>query len=331
MNLKNIFTPLFSLTILGFSVLAACSSEGNNDTYIAKTLSEPIVKNNVSDIPTRYKKAERIIAIGDLHGDFHAAVSALKLAGVINSTNHWVGGKTVVVQTGDQLDRGDGEKEITDLLENLAIEAKNAGGAIHVLNGNHEIMNVAQDLRYVTKEGFEDFSKLPGQNLEQPFLIKYPVIQRPRVAAFAPGGSYARILGKRNTIVVVGNVIFVHGGILPQYVKYGLEKINHDVQQWMTGQNPNFPAIVGREDSPVWSRLYSDNTDKNACSALDEALRNIPARYMVVGHTVQTQGINSACDGHVWRIDVGMSKFYGGPVQVLEIKDNQFKVLKSTK
>ena len=48
---------------------------------------------------------------------------------------------------------------------------------------------------------------------------------------------------------------------------------------------------------------------------------------MVVGHTVQKNGINAACDGRVWRIDVGMAAFYGGTVQVLEIRGDEIDVL----
>lgn len=46
---------------------------------------------------------------------------------------------------------------------------------------------------------------------------------------------------------------------------------------------------------------------------------------MVVGHTIQTRGINSACESRVVRVDVGMSHGCGdGPVEVLEVlKDGQ--------
>src|SRR4051812_18225065 len=85
---------------------------------------------------------ERIVAIGDLHGDVSALRAALRLAGAIDEAGKWIGGKLVVVQTGDQLDRGDDEPQILDLFQRLRIEAAAAGGAVHVLNGNHEVMNV---------------------------------------------------------------------------------------------------------------------------------------------------------------------------------------------
>ncbi len=49
---------------------------------------------------------------------------------------------------------------------------------------------------------------------------------------------------------------------------------------------------------------------------------------MVVGHTVQKDGVTSACGQHVWRVDVGMSRAYGGPIQVLEIEGSHVRPLR---
>src|SRR4051794_30279189 len=77
--------------------------------------------------------AERIIAIGDLHGDVSALRAALRLGGAIDDGGRWIGKKLVVVQTGDQLDRGDDEPQILELFARLRGEAEAAGGAVHVL------------------------------------------------------------------------------------------------------------------------------------------------------------------------------------------------------
>src|SRR5690606_2094045 len=98
--------------------------------------------------------SRRIVAIGDLHGDLQATRRALRLAGAIDAQDRWIGKELIVVQTGDQLDRGDEELAILKLLEALAPQAEAAGGRLHVLNGNHEIMNVELDFRYVTPLGF---------------------------------------------------------------------------------------------------------------------------------------------------------------------------------
>lgn len=119
----------------------------------------------VSDIPA----VPRIIVLGDIHGDWLALKSSLKLAGVTNHYNEWIGGQTHVVQVGDMVDRssrigqsqthaGNGiesndeksEKKILHHLLNLKAQARKAGGDVHMLLGNHELMNVAGDFRYVS-------------------------------------------------------------------------------------------------------------------------------------------------------------------------------------
>lgn len=98
--------------------------------------------------------AERVVAIGDLHGDLGAAKKALRAAGATDDRGAWIGGKLVVVQTGDQIDRGAEDREVLDLFERLKGEAARAGGELISLAGNHEIMNVQFDFRYVVPEAY---------------------------------------------------------------------------------------------------------------------------------------------------------------------------------
>ena len=89
----------------------------------------------------------------------HKTRRAFRLAGLIDLTDRWTGGETVAVQVGDILDRGDQEIEIFYFLERLQREAAAVGGALHVLNGNHETMNVAHHFRYVTPGGYHSFQR----------------------------------------------------------------------------------------------------------------------------------------------------------------------------
>jgi hypothetical protein len=256
--------------------------------------------------------APRIVAIGDLHGDLEATRKALRLAGAIDEHDRWVGGTLVVVQTGDVIDRGDDDRAVLDLLERLAQEAKAAGGALYTLAGNHELMNVAQDFRYVTRGSLPPFDALGG-----------------RANAFMPGGPYAKLLASRPLFMKVGDTVFVHAGILPKHVAYGLERMNDEVRAWMLGRRPVPPASVVAEDGPIWTRAYGYDPGPTECAQLDEVLRALGAKRMVVGHTPQEAGISSACDGRVFRIDVGMSRFYGGRVQVLDIQGDAVTPLRA--
>jgi hypothetical protein len=267
------------------------------------------------------------VAIGDLHGDLAATRVALKLAGAIDDKDHWAGKDLMVVQTGDQLDRGDDERAILDLLDRLTTEAKAADGAMVVLDGNHEVMNVSLDFRYATPGGLKDFAGIAGARLDDGRLQTVPEAERARAAAFLPGAPVARRLAARGIVAVVGDSVFVHGGVLPKHVRYGLDRMNREVSAWMEGAAPQAPSIVTGEDGPIWTRRYSAAPAEDDCRVLREALALVPAKRMVVGHTVQRGGISPACGEAVWRIDVGLSKFYEGKPEVLEITGDKVKVL----
>src|SRR3981081_2710206 len=92
---------------------------------------------------------ESIIAIADVHNDFDDFVAILRRTGLVDKQNHWIGGKTTFVQVGDLLDRGPKPREVMDLMRTLEKEAVQAGGRVVGLLGNHEMMNIMGDLRYV--------------------------------------------------------------------------------------------------------------------------------------------------------------------------------------
>lgn len=268
--------------------------------------------------------APRIIAIGDVHGDLLAARAALETAGVVDDNGQWIGDDTVVVQVGDQTDRGDEERAILDWFEALRAQATAVGGAFHPLIGNHEMMNVQLDLRYVTDGGFADFDDVPGEPPAE--LGPIDPAFRGRVMAFRPGGPYARVIAGHNAVLVVGETLFVHGGVLPAHIDYGLERLNREMQDWMRGDAPE-PLEVTGGLGPLWDRTFSDAPGPDECDLLTRVLAGVPVKRMVVAHTVQDT-INAACDGRVWRVDVGLAAYYGGPTEALEIRGDDVRVLR---
>ena len=268
---------------------------------------------------------ERLVAIGDLHGDLDHARRALRLAGAIDAHDRWIGGALVVVQTGDEIDRGDDDRTILDLVEELKKQATAAGGELIALLGNHEIMNASLDFRYVTAGGFAAFPVPPGDDAAASGAISR---ERGRAVAFSPGGPYAALLARRPLLAEVGGSIFVHGGVLPKHVTYGLDRMNDQLDDWLLGKRRDPPTVVVADDGPVWTRVYSGEDGQADCSSLSRTLGELGAKRMVVGHTVQHGGVNSACGGAVWRIDVGLSHYFGGPVEALEIRGDRVSVLR---
>jgi hypothetical protein len=279
-------------------------------------------------LPTRHPAPERLVAVGDLHGDLAATHRALRLAGAIGDGDRWIGGRLVLVQAGDQFDRGDGELAILDLFERLEAEAARAGGAVHVLNGNHEFMNVRGNMRYVTPGGFAAFAGMPGLDLGKAGLERFPEHERPRRVALAPGGPVALRLARRNVATIVGDSVFVHGGILPATAVYGIDRINEESRRWLRGELAEPPEVLLSRWGPVWSRHFSSAPDDADCALLARSLYLLRAARMVVGHTVQEGGPRPRCGGLVWCIDAGLSAHYGGPTAVLEIAGGEVRVLR---
>jgi hypothetical protein len=323
------------LNAVGFLLLTFAAGAACESSPTPKPASKPTATTTgetrpvIDDTSFRHPAAERIVAIGDLHGDVQATRAALRLAGALGADDHWAGGKLVVVQTGDQLDRGDDEPDILDLLERLSAEAMAAGGALHVLNGNHEVMNVEGDFRYVTPDGFRDYPSTDAAGLYVSTLERLPAEQRGRAAAFLPGEEVAKRLAKRPSIIQVGDNVFVHGGLLARHVRQGIGKINREIQEWMAAPSTKqAPSIATDQRGPLWLRVHGDGVPtETTCKDLETALDWLSAKRLVVGHTVQKQGINSACQGRVWRIDVGLARHYGGPSSVLEIVGERTRVI----
>mmetsp|Transcript_5973 Transcript_5973/g.12632 ORF Transcript_5973/g.12632 Transcript_5973/m.12632 type:complete len:585 (-) Transcript_5973:198-1952(-) len=315
------------------------------------------------EYPTRRKACRRIVAIGDVHGDLSAFLSVLRIAGLIPTPEQldeaisrvstddemedelmwdtWLGGDTVLVQVGDQLDRGDEERRVLHLLLSLREQARAAGGDVFALLGNHELMNAEADFRYVTSGGFAEFTRL-DEELEGLLGCEFDVdvistvsgmhpFMRTRALALLPGGPTAKLLSEFNVAVVVGSIAFVHGGLAPPHFGeqkdgYVIERLNRDTRRFLRGEpGARLPQILGDASSrsPVWMRDYSNpRPEEHHCNRLAETLQLMRADVMVVGHTPQALGINCACNGQVWRVDTGLSSAYGGVPECLEILDD---------
>ncbi len=333
-----------------------------------------------------FPKVPIIIAIGDLHGDLEATIKALKLGGVIsksipNNTRdinkiNWMGGKKVVVQLGDQIDRVRPNELINDLcpendselvhdegsdlkimllFSKLAGQAQKTGGAVYSILGNHELMNVDGDFRYVSPKEFREFGNYFKEKRSEDKSLPYGF--HSRKAAFCPGGSIAKHLASnRYSVLVVGSWLFVHGGISKTCAsRYLLKDINKSVKNWLNGdksyKNKSYINSIYHcdddENSPFWSRVFSDlhewndgvsTNDFNDTIKILNRNNKTNIKGMVVGHSPQfmyDKPLNGACDNRLWRVDVGMSRAFGEcdtknrKVQILVIKnDNQFFIIK---
>lgn len=195
----------------------------------------------------RYSGVERIVAFGDVHGAYDALIETLQRAEVIDEDLSWSGGKTHLVSTGDLLDRGADSRRVMDLMMRLEKEARRAGGRVHQLLGNHEVMNLIGDLRYVADEEYAAFLDMeskkerdfwyrrfrPSQPVHGEMSIKQKEFEEKAPPgffghreAFRSDGVYGKWLLDKPIMVVVNDTVFVHGGLPPFVAMHGLEGAN---------------------------------------------------------------------------------------------------------
>jgi Calcineurin-like phosphoesterase len=206
-----------------------------------------------------WKGIDRVVAVGDLHGDYEGFVKILRGTGVLDKKHSWTGGNAHLVQIGDIMDRGPGAKRIFDLLRRLEKEARRAGGMVHVLLGNHEELNITGIVfdypDYVTVEQFVSFlpriyrrekenellKSLRGAYTHKPQeevdaemkrrlgeywmkIMKTDAGRRAYIDGF--NGTYGRWLLEKNAVIQINGTVFVHGGISEKYSTWKLEDIN---------------------------------------------------------------------------------------------------------
>lgn len=210
-----------------------------------------------NDADWHFGEVERIVAISDVHGDFDAMLATLSAAGIIDGAQAWSGGTAHLVISGDLLDRGPDSRKAMDVVIRLEAEAEAAGGAVHQLLGNHEIMNLVGDLRYVAAEEFAAFAgeedpasreiayaaflerrgSEDDEAARAAFAENYPPGFFAHRRAFRSDGEYGAWLLDKPIVVVVNDTAFTHGGLSPMVIEFGLDGINNglvgDVREYV--------------------------------------------------------------------------------------------------
>jgi hypothetical protein len=317
--------------------------------------SGPLFSQGPATSPDTFQNVRRIVAIGDVHGDYQRFEEVLRTAGLVDAKNAWTGGATHLVLTGDFVDRGDHSAQVLDLLMDLEPRARKAGGQVHALIGNHEAMDLYGDLRYVTKDDFAGYAaankvgssskdlldremraeldELKRQNMppadeaawRKQFQDEHPLGWVEHLLAFQPDGKYGKWLRQLNAIIKINDVVFVHGGISQKYATLSRSEINTQVRKELSDFTKLTNGMVTDEEGPLWYRGMAQlpEDDREMAALLPAVLAAHQARHIVIGHTPQL-AVLPRFDGKVIAIDVGLSKPFDGPPAFLLIEDGKF-------
>ena len=234
---------------------------------------------------------QRIVAVGDLHGDFNAWIDIARAAGLVDSQNRWAGGNTILVQVGDVTDRAPDSLKIIRNLMQLQKAARRTGGRVVTLVGNHEAMNMLGDLRYTTPGEFAAFAnrgsaarreqtyqafhtqietvyramdpKMTPDAIQQAWLKVTPLGWVEQRAAWKPDGELGAWARSNPAVLKIGDTVFVHGGISAEYSKFPIDDINRRVAAALTAVDDSPKSILNDPLGPLWYRGLAGR-DKDA-------------------------------------------------------------------
>jgi len=205
-----------------------------------------------SAVDWRFSEVDRVVAVADIHGAYDAFVRILRQSDVIDDELRWAGDTTHLVIVGDVLDRGPDSRQAMDLIMRLQTEASTAGGRVHLALGNHELMVLTGDLRYVSAGEYADFADeepLPireeafaqfvrdnadtadESGLRARFDERFPLGFFAHRAAYGSDGVYGAWLLEQPVFVVIDDTVFVHGGLSEMVVELGGEDLNTQLRQ----------------------------------------------------------------------------------------------------
>ena len=258
-----------------------------------------------------YKNVENIAALSDIHGQYDLAIEILKNNGIIDPNLDWNFGKGHLVIVGDVFDRGPKINEMLWLLFKLEIQAKEKGGRLHFLLGNHEYMVLHKDLRYV-----HDRYKVSTKLLE----LEYDEL-------YSNETIIGRWLRSKSTIIKINNSIFVHGGVSEEFIaENGIDLSNTNQIMRSSIQrskqemkSTDFYKTYYGKKSLIWYRGYF--YDNLVDADITKILTRVNSGHIVVGHCSNKEVVQ-LYDHKIFGVDSSIKKGTYG--ELLFIKNNQF-------
>ena len=299
---------------------------------------------NLIAAESSWEGVSRVVAIGDVHGDYENFVATLREAELINRRRNWIGGTAHLVQVGDLPDRGPDTDKVIELVKKLERQAEEDGGRVHALIGNHEAMNMLGDLRYVHPGEYAAFrnrnsrelrDRFYGNHVQQrqaaepefiaddayrdEFDERFPLGYVEHRLAWAPNGEIGEWVRGHNAVIRIDRSLFLHAGISPAVLGMSMDAINQQIQVELGGELGEEQGLSELEEGPLWYRGLAQNNEATELAHLDAVLAFYEVDRIIIGHTPGLGTIVPRFGGKVIVVDSGMSDYYGGYSASLEI------------
>jgi hypothetical protein len=267
---------------------------------------------DTSDFYQNYDDVSNLLVISDVHGQYDLMVELLKNQGIIDEYLNWSYGKGHLVINGDILGRGDKVTEALWLAYQLEAQAEKAGGRLHFLLGNHELMVLENDLRFLNQK-YNKSARIKKKSVRD-LHNQYSVL-----------GNWLR---KRPAIVTIDGLLITHAGISPEFVSrkltvFDVNKIFYEnilsTTRSKTNRRRDIEFLTG-SNGPLWYRGYFEQNNIGT-REMDNILEYFGAKNIIIGHT-SVRSITLLLGGRIIAVDSNIKEGQNG--EVLIIQDSTF-------
>ncbi|MGV0829777.1 T9SS type A sorting domain-containing protein [Empedobacter brevis] len=285
------------------------------DPTTSTTFDVPLKKQHQTELST-YLAPSKFFMTSDIEGQFSAFKKMLIDGGVMNDRLEWTYENGHLIVNGDMVDRGPYVTEVLWLIYKLETEAEAKGGKVHYIIGNHDMMTMTYDFRYVNKKYIENASYL----------------KKTYGDFFEPNTAFGKWFRTKNIIEQLGDYTFVHAGISPQVsdLKLPLDEMNDYGRKKMNGESctGNCATVTGGSASGLyWYRGMANQVLSQ--TQVDDILTNFKTKHIIIAHTVFPQ-ITSLYNDKVIAIDVShVDNIANNKVEALTFSDSCFKTMVS--
>ena len=306
-GIKSVKEDSFALPQKGSLTLNILTDESGK-TFDVK------LKQQLQTEKTEFSDVSKQFVVSDIEGNFKAFRKLLQSNNVIDSNFNWTFGNGHLILIGDFVDRGIQQTEVLWLIYSLEEKAKAAGGYVHYVLGNHEVMNMSGDLRYLSPK----------------YVANAVLLQENYVSLFGENSELGRWLRTKNVIEKVGDILFCHGGVSAAVNRMDIStsKINKLVRPFYADNTYHYNTaeteILYGDLGPFWYRGYYFGDVKASTLQVDSTLSTYRVKHIATGHTVVSDTISILYNGKIINTDVHHA---AGHIEALLIEeDNYYRV-----